>query len=150
MPSSENSENERIVLDYWKYFPERVLLSEKIQLMTARQFGAYWWICSRLMMEILPGVAPMDELKLIRWSRLSRDEWRSDRAFILAPFRYHETTHTLHQEFIKSLYSDYYGMIWKARDAGSRGNEKRWGKRRKGYIAPPSPPHRPQSPYDPP
>lgn len=136
-------ETEKIILEYWKFFPERVLISDKIDVMTAQQFGAYWFIVCRMKMESLPGVAEFTEAKLMKWARLDREQWRGDRVRILAPFQFHAASGTLHHKFIQQLFRDYYESTVRARFYGRRGGLKKAKNKAANTIAEPKIP----SPY---
>lgn len=128
---------DRIIMDFWKFYPEIILLSEKIKDMTARQFGAYWWICCQVMIQPLPGVTLADETKLIGWGKLNKEEWGEDRGNILGSFLYHPETATLHHEFIKGLYLEQFKLKTRAKVYGSKGGQIAQHGKAKGASTPP-------------
>ncbi len=119
-----------------KYHPRKQLLAESEQRMTARAFGAYWWICNKLMIERLPGIIKWDEGRLMEWGRLSAAEWKKNLQLILPAFEFHEATNTLHHPTIKSGYAEQYRQVMTHRAFGKIGAAKRYGRAKK------SPPHK--------
>lgn len=141
------TQSDHIIMDFWKFYPEKILLSEKITKMTAQQFGAYWLIVCQFKIQTLPGVAPADEEKLMAWGRLAKDIWRVERGVILTPFLYHPDTATLHHEFVKGLYLDQFNLKFKRKIDGSRGGQiKNHGKAKKPTSHPIVSPYLPFKP----
>ena len=58
-----------------------------VEVMTARQVGAYLLLLLRAWHQTPVGSIPADERTLVRWSRLSDSEWAEDRQAILACWR---------------------------------------------------------------
>lgn len=134
-------------MEFYKLYPNKILLSEKIKKMTARQFGAYWLIVCQSMIQTLPGVVDADEQKLMAWARLDKDAWLEDRIAILRPFLFHPGTATLHHEFVKGLFLDQFNLKYKRSAYGKKGAQIRYeGKAKKQSSHPIATPYTPYKP----
>ena len=71
----------------FQFYPKDFLASPDVQMMNAQEVGAYclllfnaWEATDR------PGYLPNDERKLMRWARLSKEEWADSRDILLEKF----------------------------------------------------------------
>ncbi len=73
-------------MDYWKYYPDRWLLSNKVRKMTPVAHSGYRFLCDHAMRENPPGMLPFDEDRLRDMARLSGKQWARCRESILGNF----------------------------------------------------------------
>lgn len=121
--------------DYWKHFPQRWLLSDKVRKMPLIAVAGYRFIVDHSYLEQLPGLLPLDDEKLSDWARMTTREWKKYKKVVQENFeivvrRGDESgiSYLLHP-FVARLYrewtSDQHARACKGIAAASH----RWGKK---------------------
>lgn len=114
-------EVKNVELDYWKYRPERWLISDKVRKMKHVAISGYRFLCDNCMMQELPGIIPDDDIVLSEWSRLTPREFSTHRQAILNNFILYKDkfgVQSWHHEYIKGLYREYHEQDYNRSAAG--------------------------------
>ncbi len=120
--------------EYWKYYPAKWLLSDRVRTMSLVAIAGYRFLCDHAMLEWPPGILSTDHEKLRIWSRLNKREWARYSGAILANFECltkkegNGVSEWLCQPFIRQLFEATERQRWDSSAQARMAISKRWQK----------------------
>lgn len=117
---------------YLIVWPKQLLGDDKIDLMTAEEFGGFWRLCLIAWQQDPTASLPPDEDRLARWAKLDTARWRACRRSILDCFVMGRDGR-LYQMWLRGYYEDLVRKHEKFSAAGRKGGRPKKARLSEGF-----------------
>lgn len=117
-----------IPLDYFPVYVSLFFADENVQLMSCEQRGAYLQLLMRGWQQSPPASIPDDDVKIARWTDLTKKRWEGMREIVLRPFTKH-TDGRLYQKRLTKVWTAMARKYLARKRGADKANEVIAGKR---------------------